>query len=230
MPPANPSIGLAPQFGPAQIPAPLVAVIPANGTRQFSLQGQFFYVKECYGIPGNVAAEDFTVATDQTGPIPFNVGTGLRFEGGSQFRTLQIVNPNAFELYIEIVAGYGQYIDRRLNIVRVRVDSIQPVIEPPIEIDPWLGDPVGTYVIPPGTGVLITPVLSGDRFAVKGFTVANGDPNSPVDIRNAAGVPFGRVIANTSQLFPGADPFEVYNDTGAGIEVFIGVLYWTQAP
>lgn len=224
--PSTSPVGLPPQFGPSQQLLPLKINLNAGETRQFSIQGQWLYVKECYGTPGAFGAEDFLIGTDITGPIPFNVGTGMRFPDSAQFKLLQIENPNAYGIYVEIVAGYGSYIDNRLNIVRVRVGSLQPVIEPPIEISPWVGNPPGTFTIPAFGFVAFTPALTGLRIGMKGFTVANADPNSPVQIRNAAGIPFGYVVKDTSQLFPGSQAFQVFNSTGVPIVCYVGILYW----
>jgi hypothetical protein len=215
-----------PAVGPSQQMQNAVLTLAAGETRQVIIQGQWLYVKELYAVPGALGAQDINIASDICGPLPYNVGTGFRFPIGSQFRYLQVENPSADSVYMEITAGYGDYIDNRLNIVRVRPSSIQPTIEPPIEIDAWLGDPVGTYEIPAGSFVEFLPVITGLRMAQKGFTLANADPNSALLVADVAGIPYGRVIANTSQLFPCGEGFRIYNTTGAAIVCYVGQLYW----
>lgn len=187
--------------------------------------GNFFRITEA-NVP-------FKIALDDDPSIDWALGMQYRCIPGDYFKALKITNPttNTSDLVVTILIGRGQIDDDRLNIVRERPESIVSGIEPAIELDPWLGSPVGTYILPAFSTLVLTPDLTiNNRIGMKGFTVANADPNAPLIIRTAAGAPFGRVIADTSQLFPYSGEYQIRNDGGTGIEVYTGILYWTAQP
>jgi hypothetical protein len=175
----------------------------------------------------------FKISLDDDPPIDFSLGMQYRCMPGDWFKALKITNPatNTSALVVTVLMGRGQIDDDRLNVVRERPESIVSSIEPAIEMDPWLGSPIGTYILPAMSTLVLTPDLTvNNRIGMKGFTVANADPNAPLIIRTAAGVPFGRVIDDTSQLFPYSGEYQIRNDNGTGVEVYTAILYWTAQP
>lgn len=205
-------------------------VIPArssgNNIKSYPATGDFFYVKELYRQSNGVSVQDVLISTESTVKTPYNVGTGERFQNGSQFDRIEIENPNDFEVYIELLVGWSTFIDNRLNIVRTRPESIQPVIEAETEVAPWVGAPAGTYEIPASSSVEFAPVLTGRRILQKAITIANADPNSALRLLDENDEPFGRIIANSSQIFPISGTVKVENETGTAIVAYIGQIYW----
>lgn len=203
--------------------------LPAGSTKSFPCFAQMFYLKELYRSTSGEAADDIQVRTNLGAENPFNVGTGEGF--GTLFEQIEIRNPNDTAVYFEIYLGFSNvvgFIDNRLNIVRSRPESIQPVIEAEVEIVAWPGDPAGTYEIPAGDYVEFAPVLTGNRMRQKGIEISNADPNSPLLVTDTADVPFKNIRPNTTQLAMTSGTVRVRNTTGAAIVAYVGQMYWLR--
>lgn len=115
-----------------------------------------------------------------------------------------------------------------LTIVGDTINVDYAGMEKPVEIDPWLGSPPGTFEIPASSYIEFTPSITGLRTGMKGFTIANIDPNTALHLAKTDGNRFGSVIAKTSQIFPCSHAFRVQNPTGTPVVAYIGILYWTD--
>lgn len=210
-----------PTFGPSQSALPIIITLAAGETRQLVAQGQWFYVKESYLSASASAAEDIEIQSDISPPMPFNVGTGFVFPGASQFRFLIVKNTNAAAVYLEIVVGYGQYIDNRLNIVRTRPAQVQPVQDQASEM---ISDNVSSIAATTAVPFSSTPPTGyGQQRAV---IIANADPNSSLYVRDSSGNPVGIVFAESTQVYYFSGDFQVYNPTGVAITYFVGRVWY----
>jgi len=71
--------------------------------------GEFFYVLTCNQT-------SFLLAMDNDGLDYAKLRTYKRVEQGVQFDSLRISNPNATDLVIQIVAGFGEYGDDEVEV------------------------------------------------------------------------------------------------------------------
>ena len=71
--------------------------------------GEFFYVLEC-------DQADFLMAMDESGLDFTKLRTYKRVEQGAQYDSLRIFNPNASDLNLKIIAGFGEYGDDEVKI------------------------------------------------------------------------------------------------------------------
>ncbi len=84
-------------------------VVPAGQTVPFPVTGTFFYVTAASGtIQIKPSGGDFT---------PYDVGTGLGFDGVNAFSQLEVKNPSAVNaVAFEIIYGYDTFIDNRVIV------------------------------------------------------------------------------------------------------------------
>lgn len=216
-----------PSIGPSQQMQSVDIVLAAGETRQVIIQGQWLYVKEAYRTVDASSADDVQIGSDICGPLPFNVGTGFRFPVGSQFRFLQVSNPATNgEVFLQIQAGYGDYIDNRLNIVRTRPASLQPVVDA-------LADGIGAGIssIAATTAVAFPSTPPTGYLHRKSITISNLDPALPLYIRDGSGAVLGVIFANTAQVYFLSGDVEVYNPNPAPVACYVGeIWYLPQQP
>lgn len=218
---------LTPGFGPSQQPQAAIITLAPDETRQVIIQGQWFYIKEAYLTADASSSNDVEVSSDICGPTPHNVGTGLRFASGSQFQYITVHNPATNgEVYLEIIAGYGEFIDNRLNIVRTRPASLQPVVDAQSEAE---GSGV-TSIAAAGTEVFPATPPAGYLFR-KSITISNLDPSAPLYVRDAVGAVIGVVFAQTAQVYFVSGEVQVFNPNAGAVACFIGeIWYLPQQP
>lgn len=104
--------------------------VAANGIQTIQAVGNFYYLVEADYV--------LEIKTDVSSFKLHDVGTGERFpdyvdEGITKkvaFGSLEIRNPNNVECEFEIVVGFSEYIDNRLNVVERRNGSAASTVPP----------------------------------------------------------------------------------------------------
>lgn len=225
--PAISNAARPPNFAPSQQMLPTVLRIPAGETRPVNLQGQWFYIKELYDLVTNTTADDLQISTDLGGEMPYNVGTGARFPGEAQFRHLIVRNSGANSVYVEIIGGYGDYIDNRLNIVRERPGQVQAVQDQPTEATGWVGTSLAAT-----TGQTFDGTPPAGYTQRKAIIITNRDATTAeLQIRETAtGNVIGIIFASTAQVYFVSGSVEVFNPNGAPISCHVGEIWYVQTP
>lgn len=191
----------------------IIATIPAASTRQFNVPGNYFYFVENGGT--------VWLKTDIGGSKPYQLGTGEIVPPGSFFRFLELENRSAASIDIELYIGFGEYIDKRLNIVRERPASVQPVAEQPTA---YVAS--ATVSIAATTAVVFTGTPATGQLRRKAIVISNRDTAASIVVRDDSNAPGTEVFPSTSITLPVSGEIEVYNPTGGAIAVYMAEIFY----
>ena len=211
MPPPNQSF---PTDGISRSAQTIIATIAAGDTRQFNVPGNYFYFVENDGT--------LFVKTDIGASKPYQLGTGEIVPPGSIFRFLELENKTANPIAIELYVGFGEFLDKRLNIVRERPASVQPVAEQNTEYVASATTSIGA-----GAGVTFTGTPGAGQLRRKAIVVSNRDTAAQLQVRDASGGPGTTVFGSTSITLPVSGEIEVFNATGGAISVYMAEIFYT---
>lgn len=175
-------------------------VIPANGFFGDSYDGNKFYIIE--------AAGPLFVKTDTTVSLPYKQGQGQMFD--KPFRRLEFKNPNAFPIYIRVYTGYGDYIDRRFQLIEAntsfKCNALTSIAATTAEV--FNGTP------------------SNNEILRKSILVSNNDSSNNLELRDESNVSGLIIFPKTSVMIPTSDYVEVYNPTGGGVACRVSELWY----
>ena len=179
--------------------------IPAGGTNSMGAYGQTFYV-----LGANAPIE---IKTDVTPSKPYRKGTGEEFPAELRFKRLEIKNPNAYAVTVEIWVGFGKYIDSRIEVQE--------------------NNTVITSALPAGTiAALTTLTLSGsptgNQIQRKNLIVSNVDTAAVLQILDENDDICAVVFPETSITLPISGVVKVRNNTGVIIACYVSEIWYYE--
>jgi len=188
------------------------SVIPAGG--YFNLEqfgNRFYFINATAGV---------LVRADQGVQKPYRKSTGEDFEKQNAFfNRLEIYNPNAFNVYVQLWVGFGEYLDTTAELIELFA-RYYPVTIP-------------SQTIGGGSYVSLNGNPSGVQLQRKGVVVSNNDPSNSIiikDVDPTTNLPVTGgclVFPKTSVYLPISGACAIANDTGAGIVVYVSELWYT---
>lgn len=142
----------------------------------------------------------------------FPQGTGLTsFPGDVTFQRLEVRNPTAATIVVELWLGGPIFNDARASI-----------IEPDTEPVAWDDDELTA-----ADGVTFDGIPSGKRIRRKAIVVTNLDANLFLQIRDTAGNVVATVFPQQTYTLPISKSVEVYNANGSTVACNISEIWWT---
>lgn len=203
--------------------------LASGKSQQFPGYGNRYYCKELYDAATFDGVADIEIQTDVTGRRPLNIGMGERVPEGSYYETLTLFNPSTNpDVYVEVYSGFGDIIDNRLNIVRLRPASIQPVTDSPTDTIALPALVALANSIAGGATVSLSASPPPGYSQRRGFTVANADPNSPLQVVDDNGNVIGLVFAETTQVYYFSGAAGIKNATSVAITAYVGEIWYVQ--
>ena len=175
-----------------------------------------------------------------SGPfIPHDVGTGQVLpapmdQNGvprqTYFKRLEIRNTSVLVLsHVILFVGTDDYVDSRLNLVRLAAGQYLPVMEGRSRIAAWNGVSIlggASLALAGAVAIDGGDPLNYVDIKRQSVVIANLDPASSLLIRDAAHTACGAVLPQTEQILPISEAIEVHNATGGAIACYIMEI-WT---
>jgi hypothetical protein len=148
--------------------------------------------------------------TEYTAERPYKKGTGEKFTTDLRFHRLEIRNPNAYPVFVQVWVGFGEYLDTTSELVEQYTQILgysSRTIAGVTSID-FPGTPAGTQI------------------QRKCIIVSNDDLVNSLYIVDAFGNYCCTVRAGFSITLPISGPVSVANDTASPISVSISEIYY----
>ena len=178
--------------------------IPANGTNGIDAFGVSFYVIQ--------STSDIGIKSDKTVFKTYKQGTGERFTKNFEFQRLEFSNPNAYDVTVFIWYGFGEYIDRRFELLDASTSAVAYS---------------GTVTNP--VPVIFNGVPSGTQTRRKYAIVTNLDAANPIKIRDLNGNNMATVFKEQNFIVDSSAGFEIFNETGAGIAYEVAEFWYINS-
>jgi len=175
------------------------------GFASFDVLGNAFYLIECAG--------EVQIKTDTSPYKTYRKSTGENFPGDQTFQRLEIRNYGS-ETKIKIWAGWGEYIDRRFEL-----------LEAPTKAMGWDD---ANQEVPANDHIDVVPVSGDGVIRRKAVIITNLDPNENLRLEDTNGQTFMTVFPRTSITLPVSDTVRINNDTGAAISCNIGQINYVE--
>jgi len=192
------------------------STIPAGGVITIPIAGQTFYVLDTTG--------QLTVRTDHGTKELYDVGTGKVCHPSDLFKYIEITNANAVAVTATVFIGFGDFIDNRLNIVRYREASVQPVADQSTDV---IGN-AASSIAASGNVVLNGTVPSSSYTSRRWLIVSNRDPNSSLVLLDSTGNFVSEIQKASSQVLFTSGYIKVANQTASAISVCISECWYKQ--
>ena len=206
----------------------IILKLGAGLTRQVPGYGNRYYCKELYNATTNNGVADIQIQTDATSKRPLNVGIGEHVPEGSYFTVLTLFNPLAVDVYVELYSGFGDIIDNRLNIVRERPAYNQPVTDAPTDVIALPAAVADANTLAAGDTWLLSTTPPTGYSQRRGFTIANADPNLPVQIVDANGDVISLVFAESPHVYYVSGAVGIKNANASGLAVYVGEIWYSN--
>ncbi len=188
------------------------SVIPAGG--YFNLEqfgNRFYFINATSGV---------LVRADQGVQKPYRKGTGEDFEKQNAFfNRLEIYNPNAFNVYVQLWVGFGEYLDTTSELIELFAQ--------------YYAVPLTLSQIGAGAHVLLNGNPTGVQLQRKSIQVSNMDLANSLfimDVDPITNLPVTTgfvVFPLTTIMFPVSGKVAVKNDTASAIVCYISELWYT---
>lgn len=149
----------------------------------------------------------------------FDLGLAYHCTAGDSFKAINLHNPTADAVTVEILVGVGSIVDDRLNLVSER-GSISTMEAPTILRVVFAGTLAAT------TTQLLDPAAPSGYTRRKGFVVTNGSAELRAEILDDTGALADIVQPTHSKFYPVTAAVSVRNPHGAGIEIFASAVWW----
>lgn len=189
--------------------------------------GNRYYCKELYAVSTFAGVADIQIQTDLTSKRPLNIGMGEVVPDGSYFTALTLFNPDTNPtIKIELYAGFGDIIDNRLNIVRERPANVQPVADSPTDVIALPALVALSNLIAAGTTVPLSASPPAGYFQRRGVTIANADPNNPLQLVDGNGDAIGIIFAESTQVYYFSGDGGVKCPGVSDIEAYVGEIWY----
>ena len=190
------------------------SVIPAGGIFGVNQYGNRFYFLN--------ATAGVLVRADQGVEKPYRKGTGEDFEKqGMAFSRLEIRNPSAFNVYVQVWVGFGEFLDTTSELIELFTQ--------------YYAVPLVSQVIAAGSYLLLDGSPSGVQLQRKAFTVSNNDiANSLIikDVDPVTNLPINGgtlVFAKTSIMLPISGKVIIANETAGDIVAYVSELWYVYS-
>lgn len=180
-------------------------VIPANGTNGIDAFGVAFYVIQ--------SSADILVKTDRTVLKQYKQGTGERFTPHFEFQRIEFANPNTFDVTVFIWYGFGEYIDRRFEL-----------LDAPTASQAFSGNLAATPAF-----VEFNGIPSGNQIRRKEAIITNLDAATPFKIRDLNGNVMSTVFPEQNYVWGSSAGFQIYNTTGSVIAYEVAEIWYINS-
>lgn len=178
--------------------------VPAAGVWPIDQLGQAFYLIGC--------TSPVYIKTDQTPEKPYSKGRGERFPNQLRFRRLEIRNPNAYAVTLLIWIGFGEYIDKRFEVL----DGYTVTVAQP------------TTIVPANGSVTLSGAGGAGMIQRKQVVVSNVDVQTTLQILDSAGNIAAAVFPQTSVAIPTSDQVTIKNPTAADVSAYISEIWYSE--
>lgn len=175
--------------------------IPANGTNGIDAFGIAFYVVS--------ATADLKVKSDRTPFKSYKQGTGEKFTPEFEFQRIEFENQNAFDVVVEIWYGFGEYIDRRFEL-----------LDAPTEATAASG------TVPAAGEITFNGIPSGNQVRRKYAIITNLDAANPLKIRDLNSNNMATVFKEQNFVVDSSAGFIIGNETGSGIAYEVAEIWY----
>ena len=179
--------------------------VPANSILAVSQYGQSFYFLG--------ATSPIEVKTDLTAFKPYRKGTGEEFPNELRFKRLEIKNPNAYAVTVQIWIGFGKYLDNRFEVLDSYVKIVSAL-------------PAGS--IAAATSLTLNGSPTGTQIQRKSIVVSNLDPTSDLVILDEDDDFVCAVFPRTSITLPISGVVKVRNTTGVSISCYVSEIWYVE--
>lgn len=175
--------------------------IAPNGYVGESYYGNKFYIIDASGT--------LKIKTSITSEIEFKQGQGQSFS--KAFNRVEIRNPSLTNtLYVKIWVGFGEFIDRRFQLIESNTEYVANVLTSIATI----------------SGATLTGIPSGSQIQRRSMLVSNNDSSNNLEIRDKNGVSGLIVFPKTSIILSTSDEVVVYNPTGSSIACRVSEIWY----
>ncbi len=198
--------------------AQFTTTLAAGGVQNVPIAGQIFYVID--------TTAQLTIRTSNGGRELYDVGTGKVCDPSETFDWIEVANNNAVPVTLTIFIGFGDYIDNRLNVVRYRPASLQPIIDD-------LTDSIAATSaasIAANSTVMFAGTPPAGYAQRRWIIISNLDPNSELFLQDSNGHNISAIEPKSSQILFTSGSITVANTTASAIGWCVGEGWWkTQA-
>jgi hypothetical protein len=181
-------------------------IIPAGETFSAGVYGERFYF-----INATLPLE---VKTNLTPFKPYRKGTGELFTPEMRFNRLEVKNNNAVAVFIQLWAGFGEYLDTTAELVEGYTTVYGNA----------------TSSLAPVSSLTLSGNPSGVQIQRKSVIVSNLSNSDTIYIKDNAGNFVCAVFPLTSITLPVSGIVKVVNSTAGAIPVCISEIWYTYIP
>lgn len=188
------------------------AIIPANGLYPVNQYGNRFYFR--------IASSGVLVRSGQGVEKPYIKGQGENYANlGVTFNRLEIRNPNAFDVFVQVWVGFGEYLDSTYELIEAP-SKYYPVILTGQEIA------ASAYVIlngnPSGVQLQRKAVIVSNNDLANSLIIKDVDPITNLPVTGGLAV-----FARTSIRLDVSGPIAIVNETASDIACYVSELWNT---
>lgn len=185
--------------------------VAAGGVFPIFQYGQTFYLLRC--------TAPVEIKTNLTPEKPYRKGTGEIFVEELRFDRVEIRNPNAFTVRVDIWIGFGRYIDSRIE-VQENYTQLASAAET-----------VGVYsggILSASATLVLNGAPAGAQIQRKAIVVSNLDPTTVLQVLDENNKLCCAVFPSTSVTLPISGPCKVKNPTGIVVAAYISELWYVE--
>lgn len=192
-------------------------VLAAGAVQRIPGQGTAFYITDSDNLGF------LEIQTDTTSFEKYQIGTGKKFE--DTFDSITVKNPTVDVVTVTIWVGFGDYVDRRTNILLNRLASILPIIEPNTEALEAATTPTANQ-LDAGDTLALPGTPGAGQLRRKAILVTNLDANLNLEILDGNGDKILTVFPRTNITLPISEACSVHNANGSNIACNIAEIWW----
>lgn len=158
------------------------------------------------------ASAPIRMATDVSAAKEYRKGTGEQFPPGLTFRRLQAENRGPDPIRITVWAGFGSYIDNRVDVIETFTESRGR----------------SDTIIPGNSGALFSGIPQGRQTQRKSLVITNLDPQTVLRVKGEDDNYICAVFPQTTIMLPISGRVLVENPTGAPVSMYSGEIWYVE--
>lgn len=180
-------------------------IIQPGGTYGISQYGGRYYFQTLTGL--------VYASTDKTIERPYIQRQGEQYEPSHYFNRVEIRNPNAFPVFVQVWVGFGQFLDSTFNIIESSTAAVAQA----------------ATSIAAGATVTLSGTPTGNQLQRKSLVVSNPDSALDLQILDEANNLVATVFFRTSCTLPISGIVKVKNPNGSSVTAAISEIWYVQA-